>query len=149
MRASRPRGAPRTNPEAKLQAAVREYLMICLPEPPHPGGVLWTASLTGVYLSPRARSRAKALGVRPGFPDLQFLFPDGRTYYIELKAPDGSLSAEQREFRDFARPHSIWAVCRSIDQVAAALSGWGARLREHPYGLGSAPRPEIKLGETA
>jgi hypothetical protein len=132
------RGRPRANPEAKLQAAVREYLVICLPEPPAPGGILWTASLTGTFLSPAARSRAKAMGVRRGFPDLQFVFPDGVTRYIELKAPasagGGSLSTEQRDFRDFVRPHAIWAVCRSIDEVAATLRGWGARLRDDPRG---------------
>lgn len=136
MRPLRRRAGPkRANPEAKLQASVREYLMICLPEPPAPGGVLWTASLTGVFLSPAARSRAKAMGVRPGFPDLSFVFPDGGTRYIELKSEVGSLSAEQREFRDFTRPHGVWAVCRSVDEVAAALRGWGAPLRERPTAM--------------
>jgi hypothetical protein len=117
----------RAAPESRLQITVRQYLNLCLP-----ADIQWTASLTGTYLSPQARTRAKAMGVRPGWPDLQFLFPDGVTRFIELKA-GSSLSPEQREFRDRAMPHGIWAVCRSVDEVSATLRGWGALMRDvHP-----------------
>lgn len=119
---------PRSNPEHQLQSRVREYLGWCLP-----AEVEWTASLVGTNLSVNARNRAKAAGVRPGWPDLQFLFPDGVTRYIELKAPEGSLRPEQRAFRDRCAPHGIWAVCRSVEEVEATLRGWGARLRNHPF----------------
>ena len=112
------------HPEASLQRAVVQYLELCLS--PH---ILWTASLTGTALTPPARGRAKAAGVRPGWPDLAFLLPNGITVYIELKAPRGHLLPEQRTFRDAAEPNGIWAVCRSVDDVARALDEWGVQLR--------------------
>lgn len=115
------------SPEHKLQVAVREYLVWCLPPT-----IEWTASLVGVNLGMKAASRAKAAGVRRGWPDLQFLFPDGITRYIELKA-GASLSREQREFRDRCAPHGIFAVCRSVDEVEATLRGWGAEMKNHPF----------------
>lgn len=125
----------RAAPEARLQMDVRRYLMICLPPAHTPGSVIWTASLAGVNLSMQAANKAKSMGVSRGWPDLQFLFPDGVTRYIELKA-GASLSPEQRDFRDRTTPHGIFAVCRSVEEVAATLRGWGAVLREHrPAGL--------------
>lgn len=119
---------PRANPEARLQIDVKQYLTLCLPD-----DIKWTASLTGTHLSIRAATRAKAMGVRRGWPDLSFLFPDGVTRFIELKTATGSLSPEQRDFRDAARPHGVWAVCRSVDEVEVQLRLWGARLRNHPF----------------
>jgi hypothetical protein len=121
--------AKRSNPEAALQIAVKRYLDIALLPPHVPGSLVWTACLTGTHLSRQARSRARAMGVKRGFPDLQFLFPDGVTRYIELKA-GASLSPEQKDFRDRCAPHGIFAVCRSVDEVATVLRGWGAPLRE-------------------
>lgn len=123
----------RANPEARLQIAVKQYLNLCLPD-----SVFWSASLTGTYLTPRARERAKAMGVRRGVPDFVFVFPDGVTRWIELKAPGGSLTPEQREFRDRFAPLGIFAVCRSVDEVSAQLRAWGAPLRDHPFGMGEA-----------
>ncbi len=117
----------RAAPETRLQISVKQYLNLCLPS-----DVQWTASLTGVNLTIQAATRAKAMGVRRGWPDLTFLLPDGRTVYIEMKA-GASLSPEQREFRDAATPHGIWAVCRSVDEVEAQLRAWGVRLRNHPF----------------
>lgn len=119
----------RANPEARLQISVKQYLNVCLPS-----DIQWTASLTGVNLPPASRARAKAMGVRRGWPDLQFLFPDGVTRYIELKTKVGTLTPEQRDFRDRCAEHGIFAVCRSLDEVAETLQRWGARLRAHPFG---------------
>lgn len=122
-------GARRAAPEAGLQSSVREYLNFCLP-----ADIWWTASLAGHgKMSMAARNKAKAMGLKPGWPDLQFLFPDGRVRFIELKSDKGVLSPEQREFRDNAQPHGIWALCRSVDEVSTVLRGWGAKLRDHPF----------------
>ena len=116
----------RASPEAALQIAVHNMLKVRLPE-----GMMWTASLTGVWLPPGARMKAKAMGVRRGWPDLSFLCPDGVIRTIELKA-GASLSKEQRAFRDAASPE-IWALCRSVDEVVAALVRWGVQLRPDPF----------------
>lgn len=115
----------RRHPEEALQRSIAEYLDLCLPPE-----ILWTASMVGVSLNRVTRGRMRGMGVRPGWPDLQFLFPDGVTRYIELKAGAG-LSTEQRRFRDVACPQGVWALCRSLDDVKAALRGWGAQLRDH------------------
>lgn len=123
--------AKRANPEARLQVSVKQYLNICLPS-----DVWWTANLAGVRLSPREAAKAKAMGLKAGWPDLQFLLPDGRVVFVELKAGSG-LSPEQRAFRDAAQPHGMWALCRSVDEVARVLRGWGVALRDHPFGEGN------------
>jgi hypothetical protein len=114
----------RAAPEHRLQVAVRHFLLWALPP-----DVEWTASLTGAALSAPIRNKAKAAGVRRGWPDLQFLLPDGVTRYIELKSAVGSLSPEQRAFRDRCAPHGIFALCRSLEEVEATLRGWGVKLR--------------------
>lgn len=121
----RVRSAPNAQPEHKLQVTVRGYLSACLPT-----SIEWTASMAGANLSMSARTKAKAAGVRRGWPDLQFLFPDGVTRYIELKSDSGTLTPEQKAFRERCAPHGIFAVCRSVDEVATALRGWGAVLRD-------------------
>lgn len=118
----------RSNPEHMLQRSVREFLVYCLP-----ADVLWTASMTGQNLSVMDRGRQKAAGVRRGWPDISLCCPDGITRFIELKSASGSLTPEQREFRDHCAPFGIFAVCRSVDEVEAALRGWGIALRAHPF----------------
>jgi len=118
----------RAQPEHKLQVQVRQYLMWCLPP-----SIEWTANAAGVFVSPTVANKMKAAGVRRGWPDLQFLFPDGVTRYIELKAPKGTLSAEQREFAARCKPHDTWACCRSLGEVEAVLRGWGADMKPHPF----------------
>jgi hypothetical protein len=129
----------RASPEFLIQRDVKRFLTYCLPLP-GPDYVEWTSSQAGAHLGAKQRIKAKASGLRPGWPDLQFLLPTGRTHYIEIKAPGGSLSAEQRAFRDLARPHGLWALCRSVDEVEATLRGWGVKLRSRPF----APLTEIE-----
>lgn len=121
----------RAAPEHRLQMQVKQFLTYCLPLP-GPDYVEWTASAAGVRVSPTVAVKMKASGVRRGWPDLQFLFPDGVTRYIEMKA-GAALSPEQRAFRDRCAPHGIFAVCRSVEEVDAALRGWGVKLRTHPF----------------
>lgn len=115
----------RNNPEHHLQVTVRSFLVLALPPT-----IEWTANAAGVHVHIQTANKMKAAGVRRGWPDLQFIFPDGFTRYIELKAGAG-LSPEQRAFRDRCaaiRP-DLWALCRSVDEVADTLRAWGARLR--------------------
>jgi len=117
----------RAQPELRLQISVKQFLTVALPP-----SIEWTANAAGVHVTMHTANKMKASGVRRGWPDLQFLFPDGVTRFIELKA-GASLSPEQKAFRDRCEPHGIWALCRSVDDVANALTGWGAKLRSHPF----------------
>ena len=77
----------------------------------------------------------------------QTVLPDGRVVFIELKSDVGSLEPEQRAFRDAAKPHGIWALCRSVDEVEAALRGWGVAMRNVPAGYFAAA--DFNMGEAA
>jgi hypothetical protein len=125
--------ATRSNPEGQLQKSVKQHLSVCLPP-----SIIWTASLAGHgKLSMNARNKAKAMGLKPGWPDLQFLFPGGVTRYIELKSPTGRLSPEQQDFQARTERHGVWALCRSVEEVDAQLRAWGAPMRNHPFGGGA------------
>lgn len=129
--------APRTEPELALQIAIKQFLVMALPPQ-----VEWTSSLAGVHLGPSQRAKMKASGLRPGFPDLCFIH-NRRTYWIELKAPstaqrrtperlgtldDPDLSEDQRRVLAALNP-GAWAICRSVNEVADALTQWGVVLR--------------------
>ena len=85
----------------------------------------------------------KGLGVQAGIPDLAFVWSDGqiitlrpglfaggamtsRIAFIEVKTPTGSLSAVQRDFRDFCLAGGIpWALVRTLDQAIEQVKEWG------------------------
>jgi hypothetical protein len=71
--------------------------------------------------------RLKALGMQPGWPDLEIISPDGLVHFIELKTAKGALSEAQRAFReDCIRTGRRYALCRSFKEAEAALMAWGA-----------------------
>ena len=111
-------------PEAQLQASVARFLDEHLPP-----DVMWCASLSGLRMPIHVAARAKAQGVRRGWPDLSFAIPGVGLRMIELKAGQ-SLSPEQRRMRDILQPLGLWALCRSVEEVAGALTGWGVKLQE-------------------
>lgn len=110
-------------PEAAFQRQVVALLRAYLPDE-----VWWTASLSGVSLSAAAAGRAKAAGMRKGAPDLSFVLPDGATVYVELKAPSGTLTPEQKALGETLG--DAFVVCRSWPEVKAAMERWMA-----PHGL--------------
>jgi len=122
----------RSNPEFSLQVAIIRYIERALPPE-----VLFTASNAGIYTGKLAAMKAKASGVRKGWPDLQFLYPDGVTRYIEVKVEGGRLSPEQRFFYDAARATAaaqfapISVVCRSLEDVSETLAAWAEATGTH------------------
>jgi len=113
----------RGSPEALIQKRVVAMLRAYMPDE-----VFWTASLSGVRLAPAVAAQAKAAGMNRGAPDLSFVWPDGLTTYLEIKAPGGELTPEQaRLARTLV---NRMRVCRSWEQARAALEVWMA-----PYGL--------------
>lgn len=116
-------------PELSLQIRIKQMLMHRLPP-----DIPWTASAAGARMYATAARKAKASGVRPGWPDLSFLCPDAITRYIEVKA-GSSLSKEQRDFRDYcqARRPDMWAPARSVDDVIDALTSWGVALKPEVF----------------
>ena len=128
LKAARKAAEPRRNdnPEHRLQCAVALWLEANVLPP-----TFWSADAAGVRVSPGVAAQMRAAGVNPGWPDLRFLCPDGVTRYIELKpGSDGSLSPAQRAFRDAAKPHGIWALCRTLEAVKLQLRAWGVPLAD-------------------
>lgn len=111
------------DPEHRFQVSVIRYLQYALPPE-----YLFTANAAGVRVSMNVAVKMKAAGVRRGWPDIQILFPSAVTRYLELKADTG-LSQEQRDFRDACKAtgRDIWALCRTLEQVEAALIRWGIK----------------------
>lgn len=91
------------------------------------GGVeFWTTNSVGVYDEKRKRFR-KAKWHRSGQSDLWGFLPDGRPFWIELKSAKGRLTADQEEFLLIVRSRGhLAAVVRSIEDIEAAFSAWGA-----------------------
>jgi hypothetical protein len=113
------------NAEARIQAAVIEWIRWCAPQ-------------TVVFAIPNGGLRGKAeaarlrwTGVLAGVPDLAVLAPRGRAFFLEVKTPDGRLSLDQREMFDrlVALGHDA-AIVRCVEDVRAAFSVWGIATRE-------------------
>lgn len=84
--------------------------------------------LAGRHNDRRAAIRygvAKALGLIPGVADYVFLSGTG-AWVLEAKAPRGSLTATQKDFRAWCALHGVpHAVMRSADDGERALREWG------------------------
>lgn len=121
-RATSPKKGKRLNPEHSIQVEIVRYLDRALP-----AEVIFTASSAGIWTGKLQAMKAKTAGQRRGWPDLQLLYPDGVTRYIEVKAEGGRLSPEQRFFLDLANSTSrgvIVTVCRSVEDAHDTLTMW-------------------------
>lgn len=71
-------------------------------------------------------AKQKAMGLIPGSGDFVFVWPNGGGW-IELKVSGGSLSDNQKQFRDWCvATGNRYALCRTVDQVVEKLLEWGA-----------------------
>lgn len=116
--------------EDQIQRAVASYLKLALRD----SECLWWHVPNGEYRSPKTAAKLKAFGVRPGVPDISLILPGGYPAFIELKAAKGVLSPAQKAFRDEAiAKGALWALCRSVEEVAITLNNWGVPLRATLY----------------
>lgn len=72
------------------------------------------------------RMKLAAEGVDPGVPDIVVVLHEGRSGWIELKSESGTLTENQKRWRDLLieRGHQ-WALCRSLREIEDALREWG------------------------
>lgn len=120
----------RARPEEILHRAVAGFLRLALMG----SECIWYHCPNGEIRSKATAGKLKAMGVRAGTPDLCFILPGGHAGFIELKA-DGGLSPAQRAFRDDCeRIGAKWALCRSLDDVAATLNNWRVPLHATLHG---------------
>lgn len=113
------------HPELQLQITVADFLRQACPYP-------WTHIAHGGFqLDRRTASRLKACGLQPGWPDFMVLIPDG-TLQLEIKTKTGRLSMHQRAHALWLKeklPNHVYRVCRSLEDVQAALDGCDVPLR--------------------
>lgn len=113
------------NAEARAQAAIVEWVRTVAPD------LIIFHVPNGGRRSPAEAARLKWTGVLPGVPDLAILARDGRIFFLEVKAPGGSLSSEQRAmFARFVAMRIPCAIVRSIDDARRAFDAWGLPTRE-------------------
>jgi len=112
--------------ESNVQCAIVKYLRSALP------------SSYRVISIPNGRFKAdpvtigrlKREGLTPGAPDLLVLRNDGWFAAIEVKASDGKLSPEQKEWSDWLSQGSgSQAVVRSLAEAEEVLREFGVPLR--------------------
>jgi len=119
-----PLAAPRKRGRAEhaLQCAVVQYLRLACPD-----GLVFAVP-NGGHRSARTGADLRREGLLAGVPDLCLIWR-GRSLFIELKTPLGGLSRAQRAVhRALVAAGAEVMVCRSIDQVEAALREAGVRL---------------------
>ena len=126
-------------PEEDIQIAVAQALDLLLMPP-----ALWFALPIGhIKLPPQDAAKLSRIGLRTGLPDILVLHE--RCYGIELKRQGGVLSrtrmvrtrsgglrmveGQTDMFPKLVKAGCCIAVCRSVDEVLAALADWQVPLR--------------------
>ena len=91
--------------------------------------VLFTGGFAGERLGIGAACRRKRMGYRPGTPDIFILEARGQYHglMIEMKSATGTLSAEQKAFRDAALARGyLYVVCHSAAEGVQAVAHYMA-----------------------
>jgi hypothetical protein len=116
--------APPAGSEHHLQAAVAEYLTLTLPHE-----AVFCSIPNGGKRDKATAGKLKAEGLQPGAPDLLILWKS-RAIGLELKTGKGRLSPQQMAFSmRWTTAGGVYAVARSIEEVAALLDAAGVPLR--------------------
>lgn len=105
-----------TPPESDLQIELVARVERCKVP-----GLLYLHIPNGLWTTERGGRRLRAMGLRPGFPDLLFALA-GRVLVLELKAIDGEL----RDSQLLARQEVIgvgwgWAMRRDLESATTLL----------------------------
>ena len=124
-RAARFKLVPPRIPEAALHQQIARILTIEIAAPGEssPQDVCWFSQDIANYggTTPGLRT---SRGVIAGVPDLVVHWR-GRGHYVELKARDGRLSAEQKKVgASLAKAGCGFAVARSVEDLLAQLDAW-------------------------
>lgn len=86
----------------------------------------WNHPASGEHRDKRTAAKLKAMGVRPGRPDLEFISPEGLYHGLELKRRGEKQNDAQKEFAAKCdRLGWIYAVADTLDDALAVLRNWG------------------------
>ncbi len=108
------------HPEEDFQVTVATHLDKFLPEP------YWYTALDHTYHGERRGARLRQMGVKRGVLDMLILGPERFIGWIENKSLKGILTPEQKLMIPMllAFGHRT-AVCRTLEDVIAAVASWG------------------------
>jgi len=88
-------------------------------------GPVWTAINPIPAKSKAVAGISKAMGLRPGWPDLELIYR-GQMIYIEFKSDRGRLSKDQRQVHAELKAAGAFVhVVRSVDEFLKVLRGTG------------------------
>jgi len=110
------------NPEQKIQKALIVYL-----EMHYPKLLRCVSPGAGFRMSPGLGMKMKSMGYQKGTPDITILEPCNGYHglLIELKAPNGRLSPEQREYLGHATKKGYKAVvCWAYDAAVEVIKNY-------------------------
>lgn len=120
LRAARTKGK-RRDLEGPIHLSIRELLELLGLTFHHSPNELDMAGKSAML----AVAKAKAYGMRPGWPDFEIVY-GGRAYFLEVKAPGGTLSPDQKNVHHDLRAAGVECeVVTSVDQAHNALIEWG------------------------
>ncbi|WP_158876978.1 VRR-NUC domain-containing protein [Antarcticirhabdus aurantiaca] len=119
--------AAREAREIVSHLAIYDFLVLVLPS-----SYRVHHSPNGGKRSEKEGAKLKRQGTQPGWPDIEIVGPTGRLFFIEVKRlVGGALSPEQIDLRDWCDANGVpWALCRTIDDVMAALAAWQIPTRQ-------------------
>lgn len=121
----RKEGVALNRPEQALQKTIAQYLRIALPVE-----CWWTAVNPSPGKTRAAAGLSKAMGMRPGCPDLIFVH-NGRFFAIELKAATGKPPSDNQMINvgDIMAAGGTAHFCTSLPEVQGVLMAHGIKLR--------------------
>lgn len=112
--------AIRHRPEQVLHRQVAAYL-----DAARQADWMWWHIPNGGFRTDREAAIFKAMGVKPGMPDIEILWR-GRSHFIELKAAKGAVTAiQEARHQDVMAAGGRVAICRTLGEVIAAMDAWG------------------------
>jgi hypothetical protein len=102
--------------------AVARFLAIAWP-----AELPWTHFPAGEFRSKATAGKLKAMGLKPGWPDFIFVFPNGQFAGLELKVGANGLSLVQVDLRQrLMACNAGYAVATSMEEVEEVLIRWSA-----------------------
>lgn len=107
--------------EKAIHRAVIQHLMLMKA----PGVKFWHTAQN--RMSAKEGGYWRRMGVTAGVPDLVVVIPGKGACFLELKAANGRLSAEQKAMlKALEAAGCVVATAKGIDEALSVLASWGA-----------------------
>ncbi len=89
--------------------------------------LIWHHPANGELRAKRTAWRLKRMGVKPGVADFALTLPDGRSAFLEVKAPAGRQSLVQKAFQAQCEANGVpYTIVRSSYEAETVLACWNA-----------------------